>query len=204
MLPLEGKIFCSRQPSQSRLRKLAGTFMHNPVLVEASPENTTVEKIIQKVYHVEKAKKAPLLIQMIKSQNWSQALVFTRTKYGANRLADRMSKNGITAAAIHGNKSQGARTKALAGFKAGKVRVLVATDLAARGLDIPLLPHVVNYELPNISEDYVHRIGGTGRAGASGEAISLATAEEMDLLWGIEKLIDEQLSIDTVQGYEPT
>ena len=103
-----------------------------------------------------------------------------------------------------GNKSQGARTKALAGFKAGKVRVLVATDLAARGLDIPLLPHVVNYELPNISEDYVHRIGGTGRAGASGEAISLATAEEMDLLWGIEKLIDEQLSIDTVQGYEPT
>ena len=115
-----------------------------------------------------------------------------------------MVKNGITAAAIHGNKSQGARTKALAGFKEGKVRVLVATDIAARGLDIPLLPHVVNYELPNVSEDYVHRIGRTGRAGASGEAISFATAEEMEFLWGIEKLIDEQLPINIVEGFEPT
>lgn len=186
-----------------QIKELAGTFMHDPILVEATPENTTVEKIIQKVYHVDKTQKATLLIKMIKAGGWSQALVFTRTKHGANRLSERMSKNGITAAAIHGNKSQGARTKALAEFKEGKIRILVATDIAARGLDIPLLPHVVNYELPNVSEDYVHRIGRTGRAGASGEAISLATAEEMELLWGIEKLIDEQIPVDTIEGFEP-
>lgn len=204
MLPPRRQNLLFSATFSKQIKELAGTFMHNPVLVEATPENTTVEKIIQKVYHVDKLKKAPLLIKMFNEQNWSQALVFTRTKHGANKLCDKFEKSGITAAAIHGNKSQGARTKALAGFKEGAVSVLVATDIAARGLDIPLLPHVVNYELPNVPEDYVHRIGRTGRAGVSGEAISLATAEEMELLWGIEKLIDEQLPIDTVVGFEPT
>lgn len=187
-----------------QIKELAGTFMHDPILVEATPENTTVEKIEQRVIHVDKVKKSALLIKMIKRGSWSQVLVFTRTKHGANKLSDRLEKNGISSAAIHGNKSQGARTKALAGFKEAKVRVLVATDIAARGLDIPLLPHVVNYELPNVPEDYVHRIGRTGRAGASGEAISLVTAEEMELVWPIEKLIDEQFKIETIEGFEPT
>lgn len=187
-----------------QIKELAGTFMRDPILVEATPENTTVEKIEQRVIHVDKLKKSTLLIKMIKTGNWSQVLVFMRTKYGANRLSDRLVKNGISSAPIHGNKSQGARTKALAGFKEGKIRVLVATDIAARGLDIPLLPHVVNFELPNIPEDYVHRIGRTGRAGASGEAISLVTAEEMELVWAIEELIDEQLEIETIEGFEPS
>ena len=185
-----------------QIKELAGTFMRDPILIEATPENTTVEKIHQRVIHVDKAKKATLLIEMIDKGGWSQALVFTRTKYGANRLSEKIAKRGITSAAIHGNKSQGARTKALEGFKAGEVRVLVATDIAARGLDIPLLPHVVNYELPNVPEDYVHRIGRTGRAGANGEAISLVTAEEMELVWPIEELINEQFEVETVEGFE--
>jgi len=187
-----------------QIKELAGTFMRDPILIEATPENTTVEKINQRVIHVDKAKKPTLLIEMIDKGGWSQVLAFTRTKYGANRLSDKIEKKGITSAAIHGNKSQGARTKALAGFKEGSVRVLVATDIAARGLDIPLLPHVVNYELPNVPEDYVHRIGRTGRAGANGEAVSLVTAEEMELVWPIEKLIQEQFEIETIEGFAPT
>jgi len=186
------------------IKKLAGAFLNNPVLVEATPENTTVEKIIQKSYRVDKGKKTTLVIKLIKDGNWQQVLVFTRTKHGANKLAEKMNKNGITAAAIHGNKSQGARTKALAGFKKSEVQVLVATDIAARGLDIPLLPHVINFELPNVPEDYVHRIGRTGRAGASGEAISLVSVDEIEFARGIEKLLGQKLESEIIEGFEPT
>ncbi len=186
------------------IKKLAGEFLHNPVLVEATPENTTVEKIDQTVYRVDKDKKTDLIIKLISEGNWQQVLVFTRTKHGANRLSEKLEKAKITSAAIHGNKSQGARTRALSGFKEGKVRVLVATDIAARGLDIPLLPHVINFELPNISEDYVHRIGRTGRAGASGEALSLVSLDEVGYLRDIEKLIGERLQPKILSDFEPT
>ena len=185
------------------IKKLAHGILHHPVQVEATPENTTVEAISQKVYRVAKGKKTGLIIKLISEGNWKQVLVFTRTKHGANKLCKKMISAGITAAAIHGNKSQGARTKALAGFKSGSVRVLVATDIAARGLDIPLLPHVVNFELPNISEDYVHRIGRTGRAGASGEALSLVSADETSYLRGIEKLTDQKIPVEIIEGFEP-
>ena len=147
-----------------QIKSLANDFLYNPETVETTPENSTVDAIDQKIYRVAKTLKTGLIIKLISEGNWKQVLVFTRTKHGANRLCTKMEKSGITAAAIHGNKSQGARTKALAGFKNGSIRVLVATDIAARGIDIPLLPYVINFELPNISEDYVHRIGRTGRA----------------------------------------
>ncbi|MBO6515300.1 MAG: DEAD/DEAH box helicase [Bacteroidia bacterium] len=186
------------------IKKLATSLLNNPVRVEATPENTTVDRINQRIYHVDKKKKPGLILHLIKEGNWHQVLVFTRTKYGANRLAEKLTKNGISAMPIHGNKSQNARTKALSGFKKGDVRVLVATDIAARGLDIPLLPHVVNFEIPNVPEDYVHRIGRTGRAGANGEAVSLVSAEEAHLVKGIEKLLGHKLEYDTVQGFEPS
>ncbi len=185
------------------IKKLAYSILNNPVQVEATPENTAVEIIEQKVYRVAKGLKTGLIIKLISEGNWKQVLVFNRTKHGANKLCKKMISAGITASAIHGNKSQGARTKALAGFKNGSVRVLVATDIAARGLDIPLLPHVINFELPNISEDYVHRIGRTGRAGASGEAISLVSADETSYLRDIEKLIDMKIDVEVVEGFEP-
>ncbi len=185
------------------IKKLAYTILNNPVQVEATPENTAVEVIEQKVYRVAKGKKTGLIIKLISDGDWKQVLVFTRTKHGANNLCKKMISAGITAAAIHGNKSQGARTKALAGFKNGSIRVLVATDIAARGLDIPLLPHVVNYELPNIAEDYVHRIGRTGRAGAEGQAMSLVSADETSYLKGIEKLIGESIPVEILEGFEP-
>ena len=185
------------------IRKLANGILNNPVQVEATPENTTVEAISQKVYRVAKGKKTDLIIKLITDGNWKQVLVFNRTKHGANKLCKKMISSGITAAAIHGNKSQGARTKALAGFKNGTVKVLVATDIAARGLDIPLLPHVVNFELPNISEDYVHRIGRTGRAGADGQALSLVSADETTFLRDIEKLIGQKIEVEIVEGFEP-
>ncbi len=185
------------------IRKLANGILNRPVQVEATPENTTVDAIAQKIYRVAKAKKTDLIIKLINDGNWKQVLVFTRTKHGANKLVEKMIKAGIKAAAIHGNKSQGARTKALAGFKNGSVSVLVATDIAARGLDIPLLPHVINFEIPNISEDYVHRIGRTGRAGANGEAISLVSADETTFLRDIEKLIGMKLPVDILEGFEP-
>ena len=152
---------------------------------------------------VAKDKKTALIIKLISDGNWKQVLVFTRTKHGANRLCEKMKKAGVSAAAIHGNKSQGARTKALAGFKNNSIRVLVATDIAARGLDIPLLPHVINFELPNISEDYVHRIGRTGRAGAKGEALSLVCAEETTYLKDIEKLVGLKFPVEIIEGFEP-
>lgn len=185
------------------IKKLAHAFLTDPVSVSATPENTTVEKIAQRTIRVDKSKKTALLIKLIKDGDWKQALVFTRTKHGANRLSQKLDKAKISSAAIHGNKTQNARTKALAGFKSGNIRVLVATDIAARGLDIPLLPHVVNFELPNIPEDYVHRIGRTGRAGASGEAVSLVGGDEVDYVRGIEKLLGEKLSRDIIPGFEP-
>ena len=184
------------------IKKLAMGILHQPVHVEATPENTTVDAIIQKVYPVAKEKKTELIIKLITEGNWKQILVFTRTKQGANKLTESMISAGIKAAAIHGNKGQGARTKALAGFKDGSLTALVATDIAARGLDIPLLPHVVNFELPNIPEDYVHRIGRTGRAGASGEAISLFSPDETVFLRDIEKLVGLNLPKENIKGYE--
>ncbi|MBT8184293.1 MAG: DEAD/DEAH box helicase [Eudoraea sp.] len=186
------------------IKQLANTFLHHPVLVEATPENTTAEKVNQKVVLIDKTRKTELLVKLITEGAWTQVLVFTRTKHGANRLTEKLNKKDITAAAIHGNKSQGARTKALGGFKKGDVRVLVATDIAARGLDIPLLPHVINFELPNVPEDYIHRIGRTGRAGASGEALSLVSGEENDYIRGIEKLLSEKLPREIVPGFEPS
>ncbi|MFT7900024.1 DEAD/DEAH box helicase [Tenacibaculum ascidiaceicola] len=184
------------------IKKLAQGILHNPVLVEAAPENTTAEKVNQKLYKVPKSKKTELVGQLISKGNWSQVLIFTRTKHGANRLTEKLVKRGISAAAIHGNKSQGARTKALKGFKDNSIRVLVATDIAARGLDIPLLPHVINFELPNVPEDYVHRIGRTGRAGASGEAISLVAQEEETYLKSIEKILGQKITISELEGFD--
>ncbi len=186
------------------IKQLANGILHQPVAVEAAPENTTAEKVNQKMYRVDKSSKTEMLIQMISEGNWQQVLIFSRTKHGANRLAEKLGKKNITAAAIHGNKTQNARTKALTGFKKGTIRILVATDIAARGLDIPLLPYVVNYELPNIAEDYVHRIGRTGRAGASGIAISLVGQEELAYVKSIEKLLQQQFPFETREGFEPT
>lgn len=186
------------------IKELAGSFLQDPVLVEVNPENSASEQVQQFLYHVDKKQKAEVVIKMIEEGDWQQVLVFMRTKHACNRLSVKLNKNGVTAAAIHGDKSQGARTKALDGFKKGSVRVLVATDIAARGLDIPLLPHVINFELPKVAEDYVHRIGRTGRAGANGEAISLLDAEELPLVKGIEKLLEHRLNIEVIKGYEPT
>jgi ATP-dependent RNA helicase RhlE len=186
------------------IKALAKEMLRNPVLVEATPENTTAEMVNQKVYAVDKKAKTQVVTHLIKEGNWSQVLIFTRTKYGANKLTKKLIQAKISAAAIHGNKSQGARTKALSQFKTNDIRVLVATDIAARGLDIPLLPHVINFELPNVPEDYVHRIGRTGRAGASGEAISLVCSEETDYQKAIEKLLGAPLETKIIEGFEPT
>lgn len=183
------------------IKTLANDILHHPVLVEATPENSTVDKIEQKVYFVDKGQKTAVLIKLISEGNWEQVLVFTRTKHGANKLTKKLISSNISTLAIHGNKSQGARTKALEGFKKGTIRVLVATDIAARGLDIPLLPHVVNFELPNIAEDYVHRIGRTGRAGASGEAVSLVSGEERGYLKAIEKLTNQRIPNERLEGF---
>ncbi len=185
------------------IKALASGILRDPVLVEATPENSTAEKVVQRVIRVDKGKKTALLTKLISDGNWKQVLVFTRTKHGANKLTKKLIQENISAAAIHGNKSQGARTKALAGFKEGSVRVLVATDIAARGLDIPLLPHVINYELPNVPEDYVHRIGRTGRAGANGEALSLVCIEEMEYVRSIEKLLRQKFAPEIFGGFEP-
>ena len=184
------------------IRELANGLLHAPAQIQVTPRNSTVDAIKQTVHPVESKRKAELLVHLVKEQQWFQVLVFTRTKHGANRLAEQLGKSGITALAIHGNKSQGARTRALAEFKSAKLQVLVATDIAARGLDIEQLPHVVNYDLPNVPEDYVHRIGRTGRAGASGEAISLASPEEMGYLRDIERLIKRSIPRVTIAGFE--
>jgi len=185
------------------IRKLADGLLTDPVRIEVARRNTAAESVAQVVHPVDRERKGQLLVDRIKSQDWRQVLVFTRTKHGANRLSEKLGRDGIPAAAIHGNKSQSARTKALADFKRGAVRVLVATDIAARGLDIEQLPHVVNFELPNVAEDYVHRIGRTGRAGASGEAVSLVCVDEHHLLAGIERLLKRDLPRVTITGFEP-
>lgn len=187
----------------NEIRTLAKGLLHEPLEVTVTPPNSTVERIEQWLYPVDKAQKANLLIQQIKQHNWQQVLVFTKTKHGANKLTLLLEKAGITAMAIHGNKSQNARTKALAEFKAGAVRVLVATDIAARGLDIQQLPQVVNFELPNVAEDYVHRIGRTGRAGAAGLAVSLVCAEELKELKGIERLIKQAIPRQVIASFAP-
>jgi ATP-dependent RNA helicase RhlE len=203
LIPVKRQNLLFSATFSKEIKKLASSFLHHPVMVEATPGTTTAEKVNQKVYRVDKSKKTALIIHLISEGNWAQVLVFTRTKHGANKLCKKLLAANITAAAIHGNKSQTARTKALAGFKINEVRVLVATDIAARGLDIPLLPHVVNFELPNVPEDYVHRIGRTGRAGASGEAISLVSQEERTYLNDIEKLLDQKIKSEIVKDFEP-
>ena len=185
------------------IKQLASGLLHAPALVEVARRNTTVEAIRQRVYPVDKGRKRELLSNLITTNDWRQVLVFCRTKHGANRLAKQLGSDGIVAAAIHGNKSQGARTRALADFKSGQVRVLVATDIAARGLDIDQLPQVVNFELPNVPEDYVHRIGRTGRAGREGEAASLVCIDEASLLRDIEKLIGGRIPQQPIEGFEP-
>ncbi len=185
------------------IRRLAKGLVNDPVEISVAPANTTAKTVEQWVYPVDKKRKPELLIQLVAQNRWEQVLVFTKTKHGANRLTKQLEKYGIKAAAIHGNKSQGARTRALADFKNGEIRVLVATDIAARGLDIDQLPHVVNFELPNVAEDYVHRIGRTGRAGASGEALSLVCAEEAKLLFAIERLTGALLPRKVIEGFEP-
>jgi ATP-dependent RNA helicase RhlE len=185
------------------IKKLADSFLRSPELIEATRSNTAAETVDQIVYPVDRVRKSELLSFIIGSRNWQQVLVFTRTKHGANRLTKHLQKDGLTAAAIHGNKSQGARTRALAAFKAGEVRILVATDIAARGLDIDMLPHVVNFELPNVAEDYVHRIGRTGRAGNEGQAVSLVCVDEKALLRAIEHLLKKDIPKEVIPGYAP-
>ena len=185
------------------IRGLSDNLLDSPVPVEVAARNSAVESVAQVVHPVDKGRKRELLSHLIGANNWRQVLVFTRTKHGANRLAKQLESDGLSAAAIHGNKTQGARTRALAGFKDGSVRVLVATDIAARGLDIDQLPHVVNFELPNVPEDYVHRIGRTGRAGNEGEAMSLVCVDEHKLLRDIERLLGRKIHSDTLPGYEP-
>jgi ATP-dependent RNA helicase RhlE len=203
LIPVKRQNLLFSATFSKEIKALANDILNHPVLVEATPENTTVEKINQQVYHVNKSEKPDVLVKLISEGSWDQVLVFTRTKHGANKLTKKLISSDISALAIHGNKSQGARTKALHEFKKGDIRVLVATDIAARGLDIPLLPHVVNFELPNISEDYVHRIGRTGRAGASGIAVSLVSADEKAYLRDIEKLIGMRIESDVISGFTP-
>jgi ATP-dependent RNA helicase RhlE len=185
------------------IKRLADSLLNSPALIEVAKRNTTSNNIKQTVHPVDRDRKKELLLHLIKEGDWKQVLVFTRTKHGANKLMAQLEKDGITAAAIHGNKSQNARTKALADFKNGEIRVLVATDIAARGIDIDQLPHVVNFELPNVAEDYVHRIGRTGRAGNGGEALSLVCVDEHEYLKGIEKLIKQEISKVVIKEFAP-
>ncbi len=185
------------------IRKLAATFMQSPVTVEVARRNTPAELVSQVQHPVDSGRKRELLAHLVKSNDWKQVLVFCKTKHGANRLAHQLTREGVQADAIHGNKSQNARERALGEFKEGKVRVLVATDIAARGLDIEALPHVVNFDLPHVAEDYVHRIGRTGRAGAEGEAVSLVSAEDRPLMAAIEKLMNRKVDARVIEGFEP-
>jgi len=185
------------------IRSLARTFMHDPATVEVARRNTPAELVDQIAHPVAHDRKRELLSHLVKAGNWQQVLVFTRTKHGANRLAQQLERDGIEADAIHGNKSQNARTRALSRFKNQELRVLVATDIAARGIDIDALPHVVNYDLPHVAEDYVHRIGRTGRAGAEGAAVSLVSHEDRPLLSAVERLMNRKVEMRVVPGFEP-
>ena len=203
LIPRERQNLLFSATFSKEIRALAATLLNNPAEVQVAPRNTTVEKVSQLVHPVDKRRKRELLSHRIGRENWRQVLVFTRTKHGANRLAQQLCDDGLHAVAIHGNKSQGARTKALKDFKLGKVRILVATDVAARGLDIEKLPHVVNYELPNVPEDYLHRIGRTARAGQDGHAVSLVCVDEQKLLRDIEGLLKSDIRKEIIPGYEP-
>ncbi|HDR9045512.1 TPA: DEAD/DEAH box helicase [Burkholderia vietnamiensis] len=185
------------------IKALADSLLDSPALIEVARRNTTAETVAQKIHPVDRDRKRELLTHLTREHNWFQVLVFTRTKHGANRLAEQLTKDGISAMAIHGNKSQSARTRALAEFKNNTLQVLVATDIAARGIDIDQLPHVVNFDLPNVPEDYVHRIGRTGRAGATGEAVSLVCVDEKQLLRDIERLIKREIPQEVIAGFEP-
>ncbi|MGF1686166.1 DEAD/DEAH box helicase [Photobacterium japonica] len=204
VLPAQRQNLLFSATFSEEIRELARDLTNNPVEISVTPRNSTATTVEQLVYPVDKTKKSALLTKLIQEKKWKQALVFTRTKHGANRLAAFLEARNITAAAIHGNKSQGARTKALANFKTGEVRILVATDIAARGIDIDQLPQVVNFDLPNVAEDYVHRIGRTGRAGANGQAVSLICAEEIKELNAIEQLIQKHLDREEVFGFVPS
>jgi len=203
MLPKKRQTLLFSATFSGDIRNLAKTFMFNPVEVSVSAPNTTVDTVSQKLIAVEKSQKTAVLTHLIKENDWFQVLVFSRTKHGANKLVKKLLARNIEALAIHGNKSQGARTKALANFKAGKCRVLVATDIAARGIDIDQLPHVVNFDLPQVPEDYIHRIGRTGRAGSTGEAISLVSHDEFKMLRDIERLIKKKIPRIELEGFEP-
>ena len=203
VLPAKKQSLLFSATFSDEIKALADRLLNQPVLIEVTRRNSTVELIAQKVHPVGRERKKELLAHLIKSGDWHQVLVFTRMKSGANRLTDYLCDHGISAMAIHGNKSQTARTKALADFKAGELQVLVATDIAARGIDIDQLPHVVNFEMPNVPEDYVHRIGRTGRAGAQGEAVSLVCVDENGFLRDIERLIKRDIPKEIVPGFEP-
>ncbi|MGJ7507133.1 DEAD/DEAH box helicase [Variovorax sp. GT1P44] len=203
LVPREKQSLLFSATFSDEIRDLAATLLKNPQSIQVTPRNTTVQRITQVIHPVGRGKKKALLAHIINEHNWSQVLVFTRTKFGANSVAEFLTKNGIQAMALHGNKSQSARTQALAGFKSGDIRALVATDIAARGIDIDELPHVVNYEIPNVSEDYVHRIGRTGRAGASGEAVSLVCLDEEGFMQEIERFTKQQIPVKTIDGFGP-
>ncbi len=203
ILPAKRQTLMFSATFSDEIRKLAKTLVKNPVEISVTPRNSTVKAVKQWIHPVDKSKKQALLAKLIKDHGWYQVLVFSRTKHGANRIATQLGKKNITAAAIHGNKSQGARTRALADFKTGKVNVLVATDIAARGIDIDQLPHVVNFDLPHVPEDYVHRIGRTGRAGSKGEAVSLVSADEAKQLFDIERLTQKKLDRIMVDDFVP-
>ena len=203
MVPKDKQSLLFSATFSDEIRDLAATLLKNPQSIQVTPSNTTVQRISQVIHPVGRGKKKEVLVHIINQHNWSQVLVFTRTKFGANNVADYLTKNGVKSLALHGNKSQTARTQALAGFKSGDIRVLVATDIAARGIDIEDLPHVVNYEIPNVSEDYVHRIGRTGRAGASGEAVSLVCLDEEGFMMEIERFTKQEIPVQILEGFGP-
>lgn len=203
LLPAKRQNLLFSATFSDEIRELAKGLLKAPLEIQVARKNAPAESIAQIVHPVDNGRKRALLSHLITSENWRQVLVFTRTKHGANRLSEQLEKDGVTSAAIHGNKSQSARTKALADFKRGEVRVLVATDIAARGLDIDQLPHVVNYELPQVPEDYVHRIGRTGRAGKEGKAVSLVCIDEHKLLKDIQRLLKWDIPSVVIAGYEP-
>ena len=203
LVPKEKQSLLFSATFSDEIRDLANNLLKDPLSIQVTPRNTTVQRISQVIHPVGRGKKKALLVHIINQHNWSQVLVFTRTKFGANNVAEFLTKNGIQAMALHGNKSQGARTQALAGFKSGDIRALVATDIAARGIDIDELPHVVNYEIPNVSEDYVHRIGRTGRAGKSGEAVNLVSLDEEGFMMDIERFTKQQIPVEIFQEFMP-
>ncbi len=203
LVPKEKQSLLFSATFSDEIRELANNLLKNPQSIQVTPSNTTVQRITQVIHPVGRNKKKDVLLHIIQKHDWSQVLVFTRTKFGANNVADFLTKNGVKAMALHGNKSQTARTQALAGFKSGEIRALVATDIAARGIDIEDLPHVVNYEIPNVSEDYVHRIGRTGRAGASGEAVSLVCLDEEGFMMDIERFTKQEIPVQMLEGFGP-